>query len=70
MAVIASQNGGRGSTYLLRGFESSLGDAPLQGFELGTHPTHGLGALSLLIGQSLVRVDDEHPYPGLLELTS
>jgi hypothetical protein len=66
MAMIAGEDARRGSADLLCSLEPAGGDAPLKLLQLGAHAFHRLDALSALIGEALVRMDDKHPHARLV----
>ena len=70
MAMIAGEDARRGSADLLCSLEPAGGDAPLKRLQLGAHAFHRRDALSVLIGEAVVRMDDEHPHPGCCDGTS
>ena len=66
MAMIAPEDARRGGADLLGGLDLALGDASLKLLQPCADAFHRLGALSALIGEAFVRMNDEHPHARLI----
>src|ERR1700689_2229300 len=66
MAMIAPEDARRRGADLLGGLDLAFGDASLKLLQPGAHAFHRLDALGALIGEALVRLDDEHPPARLI----
>src|SRR6516162_3633334 len=66
MTVIAFQDSGSGGSDLLRGFEPTVGDPPLQRLELLQHTGFRLIPLGPLVGEPFFGTNDKHSNAGCI----